>query len=60
MVCLGVPVYASSLYGFLTMSVLVPIFLNRIRLEEKLLTEAFGEAYREYQETTCRLIPWVY
>ena len=60
MVCLGVPVYASSLYGFLTMSALVPIFLNRIRLEEQLLIEAFGEAYREYQKTTHKLIPWVY
>jgi protein-S-isoprenylcysteine O-methyltransferase Ste14 len=29
-VCFGVPVYAASGYGFLTMSALVPIFLNRI------------------------------
>ena len=60
MVVLGVPVHASSLYGFLTMSALLPIFLNRIRIEEGLLTEAFGEAYRSYQQRTSRLIPFVY
>jgi protein-S-isoprenylcysteine O-methyltransferase Ste14 len=31
-VFIGLPVYAASLYGFLTMMFLVPIFLNRIRL----------------------------
>ena len=60
MVCLGVSVYPPSLYGILTMSALGPIFLNRIRLEERLLAEAFGDAYRAYQETTRKLIPFVY
>jgi len=59
-VIFGVPVYASSLNGFLVMSVLIPIILNRIRIEERLLTEEFGDAYREYQETTKMLIPFIY
>jgi protein-S-isoprenylcysteine O-methyltransferase Ste14 len=58
--CFGVPMYASSLYGFLTMSALIPILLNRIRLEERMLTEEFGDAYRTYAETTSRLIPFIY
>ena len=57
---MGVPVYAPSLYGFLVLSLLIPIFLNRIRMEEKLLTEEFGDAYRAYKETTRKLIPFVY
>ncbi|MFQ5530778.1 MAG: methyltransferase family protein [Gemmatimonadota bacterium] len=57
---LGVPVYASSLYGLLTLSVLVPIVLRRIRVEESLLTEEFGAAYRTYQETTSKLFPFIY
>lgn len=58
--CFGVPMYASSLYGFLTMSALIPILLNRIRMEERMLTEEFGDAYRTYAETTSRLIPFIY
>lgn len=49
-----------SLYGLLAMLNLVPIFLNRIRIEERLLTEEFGDAYRMYRETTSKLIPFVY
>jgi protein-S-isoprenylcysteine O-methyltransferase Ste14 len=60
MVFTGLPVYAASLYGFLTMLVLIPIFLNRIRLEEKLLTEEFQEAYQKYKETSKKLIPFIY
>ncbi len=60
MVFTGIPVYAASLYGFLTMLVLIPIFFNRIRLEEKLLTEEFQDAYQKYKETTKKLIPFIY
>ncbi len=56
----GVPAYASSLYGLLTISVLIPIFLNRIRIEERMLTEEFGDAYRAYKESTSKLIPFIY
>ncbi len=57
---MGVPVYASSWFGLATMSVLIPILLNRIRLEERMLTEEFGNAYRTYQDTTSKLIPFIY
>jgi protein-S-isoprenylcysteine O-methyltransferase Ste14 len=57
---MGLPMIAPSLYGFLILSLLIPIFLNRIRMEEELLTEEFGDAYRAYKETTRILIPFVY
>ena len=57
--CIGMPVYASSLYGLLTMSALIPIFLNRIRIEERMLTDEFGDAYRQYKKTTKKLIPFI-
>jgi protein-S-isoprenylcysteine O-methyltransferase Ste14 len=60
MAVIGLPVYAASLYGFLTSLVLIPITLNRIRLEEKLLTEEFQDAYQKYKETTKKLIPFIY
>jgi protein-S-isoprenylcysteine O-methyltransferase Ste14 len=43
--------------------VLIPIFaavLYRIRVEEEALVEAFGQEYRDYRETSYRLIPWIY
>ena len=60
MVITGLPVYAASLYWFLTSLVLIPIILNRIRMEEQLLTEEFRDAYQKYKETTKKLIPFIY
>jgi len=57
---IGLPIFASSLYGFLTMLALIPIVLNRIRMEERLLTEEFGDSYRDYQKNTSKLIPFIY
>jgi protein-S-isoprenylcysteine O-methyltransferase Ste14 len=34
--------------------------LNRIRIEEKMLTEKFGLEYSDYVKKTYRLIPWIY
>jgi protein-S-isoprenylcysteine O-methyltransferase Ste14 len=57
---IGVPLFASSLYGLLILSALIPVFLNRIRIEERLLTDEFGDAHRTYKEATSKLIPFVY
>ena len=57
MVVTGIPVFAASMYGFLISLLLIPIILNRIRLEEELLTEEFQDAYQKYKETTKKLIP---
>ncbi len=57
---MGVPVYAPSLYGLLVLSLLIPIFLNRIRMEEEMLSEEFGDAYRTYREAKSKLIPFIY
>ncbi len=58
--CISLSVYAASLYGFLTSLVLIPIFLIRIRLEERLLAEEFQEAFMKYKKATKRLIPLIY
>ena len=56
----GFPVFAASMVGFLISLFLIPIILNRIRLEEELLTEEFQDAYQKYKETTKKLIPFIY
>lgn len=37
---------------------LVPLFVSRSRLEERLLTEHFGDAYRRYAELVPMLVPF--
>ncbi len=60
MVSMGMPVYVSSLYGLLIMLALIPLVLNRIRMEERMLSDEFGDAYRAYQGATRKLIPFIY
>ncbi len=43
--------------------VLVPIsfaFAERIQIEERAMTEAFGLEYSEYCRSTWRMFPWIY
>lgn len=44
----------SGLVGFGT------LYAFRVRKEERLMSETFGEAYRSYMARTKRLIPWLY
>jgi len=50
----------SSIYGVLFIAVGTIFLLFRIRTEEKMLIEAFGEDYKEYQRNTKKLIPYIY
>jgi protein-S-isoprenylcysteine O-methyltransferase Ste14 len=36
------------------------LYFLRVGDEERLMTEAFGDAYRAYMARTARLIPWLY
>ena len=56
----AMPLALSSLYGFLMMLVIVPLFLYRIGIEEKMLIEKFGSEYMEYMKRTKKLIPFIY
>ena len=68
------PSYFASLVSFVGMGwtfnnwlsllvLVVPIliaFINRIKIEEKLLIQHFGPEYTEYKKTTRGLIPFIY
>jgi len=56
----GIPLFFSSLYGFLIMLGLIPLILYRTGIEEEMLIEKFGDEYREYMKETKRLIPFIY
>jgi protein-S-isoprenylcysteine O-methyltransferase Ste14 len=42
------------------MVLVIPLFLNRIRIEEELLIEEFGAEYERYRETSRKLIPYLF
>ena len=56
----SIPMIANSLYSFVIMLVTIPILLNRIRIEEKILVSRFGQEYLEYTHKTKKLIPYIY
>ncbi len=60
LVAIGIPIFTPSLYGFLVMLLEIPICLSRIRIEQKMLIEEFGDEYRKYMKTTKRLFPFIY
>jgi protein-S-isoprenylcysteine O-methyltransferase Ste14 len=56
----GFVLILSSIYGTLFIAAGTILLLLRIRGEEKMLIEAFGEDYKEYQRSTKRIIPYIY
>lgn len=56
----GVALLFSSGWGLLVMFGLIPCLLYRITVEEKMLTEKFGETYRTYMKSSKKLIPRIY
>ena len=58
---LGCITLFASVLGFAAFILLmIPSMLYRIRVEERALTEQFGEEYTEYCKKTKRLIPFIY
>lgn len=49
----------SSIYGVLLIAVSTIFVALRIRMEERMLIQVFGDEYREYQKNTKRIIPYV-
>jgi protein-S-isoprenylcysteine O-methyltransferase len=61
LIFLGFSLCIGNTASFLVMMLFFSIgLLQRIRIEELALTEAFGERYRAYMRKTKRLIPFVY
>ena len=60
LVLMGLPLCLSSVYGTAVMLLVIPLFLNRIRIEERLLIEEFGAVYEAYMEATKKLVPFIY
>ena len=61
LVTVGLPLALGTLVGVLVTLVLAfAIYLYRISVEERALTQRFGEEYRSYRRRTWALVPYVY
>ena len=68
------PSYTGTLISFIGLAIamsnwvtalvlLIPItfvFIRRIRIEERVLSDTFGEEYARYHKSTRALLPWIY
>ncbi len=58
---IGMAMVLTSLIGVVYFAIImIPLLLVRIRIEEEMLIEAFGDEYREYQKRTKKLIPYLF
>ncbi|MGH7149623.1 MAG: methyltransferase family protein [Planctomycetota bacterium] len=58
---LGIPMIAGSVLGVLAFT--IPLWvasLVRLRVEETVLFEVFGDEYRAYASRTKRVLPWIW
>jgi protein-S-isoprenylcysteine O-methyltransferase Ste14 len=56
----GIALFTSSLLGLIVLWGLIPVFLRRIRMEERMLIDEFGVEYEKYMESTRTLFPFLY
>ncbi len=56
----SIPLIFHSLYGLLVTTLAIPFILYKIRAEEQMLIEKFGDEYRDYIKNSKKLIPYVY
>lgn len=55
----GPAILCSAWWTFGTvMLIFIPTLILRLRLEEAALVEKFGDAYRQYQQSTPLIFPW--
>jgi protein-S-isoprenylcysteine O-methyltransferase Ste14 len=57
---LGTTIVSGEMHAPLGCAVVIAAYWRKVRLEERHLHDAFGPSYREYSDTTWRLIPGLY
>ncbi|MGH8231140.1 MAG: methyltransferase family protein [Steroidobacteraceae bacterium] len=56
---IGTAIARGEWRGLLAVLIVLVALWRKLRLEERWMTETFGDAYRRYRERTAALIPWL-
>jgi protein-S-isoprenylcysteine O-methyltransferase Ste14 len=56
---LGSALYYAQAFGFALLGFALVVFAAKMRLEEKLMTEHFGDQYVDYRRRVKALIPFI-
>lgn len=56
----GTAIASSRYHALLGIALLIIAYLRKTRLEEEILSQTFGDTYREYRRTSWRLVPPVF
>ena len=56
----GIGLFTTSLPGLIVLWGVIPFFLRRIRLEERMLCDELGPEYETHRERTKKLLPFLY
>lgn len=57
---IGTAVALGATGGLVSIALILAVFIRKIRLEEQVLGEHFGEKYAEYKKQTSALIPFLF
>ncbi len=57
---LGIALLYQSIPSFIAIIVFIPITLQRIIKEEKMLRDYFGESFKRYQMNTKKILPFIF
>jgi protein-S-isoprenylcysteine O-methyltransferase Ste14 len=49
----------AEMYGFVLLTIVVAVYIPKVRLEEKLMTEKFPDQYPSYRQRVKAIIPFV-
>jgi protein-S-isoprenylcysteine O-methyltransferase Ste14 len=57
---LGGAIAEGEIHSFLGVALITVSFIRKLRIEERMLRELFGQEYGRYRSETAALIPWVF
>jgi protein-S-isoprenylcysteine O-methyltransferase Ste14 len=60
LIYMSTPLLFHSVYGVVLMLPLIPLILYRIRIEEAMLIETFGEKYKDYMNHSKKVLPYLF
>jgi protein-S-isoprenylcysteine O-methyltransferase Ste14 len=58
--CVGTAVVSGQYHALIGVAIAVLAYARKIRIEERILCDEFGDAYATYRRRTSALVPWLF